>query len=94
MIFAIFMIAAAVAATVFMWMFGGGIVAAVVFAGLLVLTYKALTYQSGPTRRAKPDQLNAFQQPLADPRDDAGTRDRAGHRNKAHRKHLRRKMNG
>lgn len=66
MIFAIFMIAAAVAATILVGMFAGGIWGALAFAALLVMIYRAMTHQSGPTRPMKRDQLNAFQRPLSD----------------------------
>jgi len=62
MIFAILLIAAAAAATILV----GGIWGALVFAALLVVTYRAMTYQTGPTRPMKRDQLNAFQRPLSD----------------------------
>jgi hypothetical protein len=66
MIFAIFMIAAAVAATILVGMLAGGLWGALAFAVLLVVTYRAMTHQSGPTRPMKRDQLNAFQRPLSD----------------------------
>ena len=91
MIFAIFMIAAAVAATIFVGMFGGGLWGALAFSALLILIYRAFTDQSAPTRSLKSNQLNAFQQPLAEKPAQQG---RAGYRNKAYRKHFRRKMQG
>lgn len=91
MIFAILAIAAAVAATILVGMVSGGVWGALAFAALLALAYRAFTYQSGPNPRARSDQLNAFQQPLAEK---PGRPDRAGHRNKAHRKHLARKTRG
>lgn len=66
MIFAIFMVAAAVAATIFVGMFAGWFWGALAFAGLLVVTYRAMAHQSGSTRPMQRDQLNAFQGPLAD----------------------------
>lgn len=66
MIFAILMIAAAVAATILVGMFAGGVWGALAFAALLVLAYRAMTHQSGPTRRMRRDQLNAFQRPMSD----------------------------
>ena len=66
MIFAILMIAAAVAATILVGMFAGGVWGALAFAALLVLAYRAMTHQSGPTRGIHRDQLNAFQRPLSD----------------------------
>ncbi|WOI34784.1 hypothetical protein R1T40_08670 [Tritonibacter scottomollicae] len=66
MIFAIWMIAAAIAATILVGMFAGGIWGALAFAALLVVTYRAMTYQNGPARPMKRDQLNAFQRPLSD----------------------------
>lgn len=66
MIFAVFMIAAAVAATIVIGMFAGGIWGALAFAALLVLVYRAMTYESGRPRPMRREQLNAFQRPLAD----------------------------
>lgn len=66
MIFAIFMIAAAIAATIFVGMFAGGIWGALAFAALLVVTYRAVTHQTGQTRSMKRNQLNALQRPLSD----------------------------
>lgn len=66
MIFAILMIAAAVAATILVGMFAGGLWAALAFAALLVVIYRAATHQSGLTRPMKRDTVNAFQRPLAD----------------------------
>ncbi|MBR9651925.1 hypothetical protein IT775_12415 [Thalassobius aquimarinus] len=66
MIFAVVMIAAAVAATILVGMFAGGIWGALAFAALLVLAYRAMTHQSGPTRRLHRDEANAFQKPLSD----------------------------
>jgi len=66
MIFAIFMIAAAVAATILVGVFAGGLWGALAFAALLVATYRAMTHQSGPSRPLKRDQLNAFQRPISD----------------------------
>ncbi|MFV0384874.1 hypothetical protein [Paracoccus sp. (in: a-proteobacteria)] len=65
MIFAIFMIAAAVAATILVGMFAGSLWGALAFALLLVVTYRVMTHQGGPTRPMQRDQLNAFQRPLA-----------------------------
>lgn len=65
MIFAILMIAAAIAATVIMGSVLGW-VAAGAFALVLFALYKAFTHQSGPDRRIDRDTLNAFQQPMAD----------------------------
>lgn len=66
MIFAILMIAAAVAATLLVGMFAGAIWGLLAFAALLVLTYRAMTDQSAPSRPLQRDQLNAFQRPLSD----------------------------
>ncbi len=66
MIFAIFVIAAAVVATIFVGMLAGGIWGALIFAALLMLTYRAMAHQSGSTSPMKRDQLNAFQRPLSD----------------------------
>lgn len=60
------MIAAAVAATILVGVVAGGVWGAMAFAALLLLAYLAMTHQSGPTRRMKRNQLNAFQQSLAD----------------------------
>lgn len=66
MIFAILMIAAAVAATILVGMFAAGLWGALALAALLVVTYRAMTHQSGQTRPMKRDQINAFQRPLSD----------------------------
>ncbi|TDE34114.1 hypothetical protein [Antarcticimicrobium sediminis] len=66
MIFTVLMIAAAVTATILVGMFVGGIWGALAFAAMLVLTYRAMTHQSGATRPMRRDQLNAFQRPLSD----------------------------
>lgn len=66
MIFAIFMIAAAVAATIFVGMFAGGVWGALAFAALLIVIYRAMTHQSGSSRPLRRDELNAFQRPLSD----------------------------
>ncbi len=66
MIFAIFMIAAAVAATILVGMLAGGLWGALAFATLLVVTYRAMTHRSGPTLPLKRDQMNAFQHSLFD----------------------------
>lgn len=65
MIFAIFMIAAVVAATILIGMLAG-VWPALVFAVLMALTFRAIDRQSGPTRPIKRDRLNAFQHPLSD----------------------------
>lgn len=66
MIFAILMIAAAIAATIAIGIFAGGVWGALAFGALLVLTYRAMTHQSGPARPMRRNQLNAFQRPLSD----------------------------
>jgi hypothetical protein len=66
MIFAILMIAAAIAATVALGIYAGGIWGAGAFALLLFILYRACTHQSGPDRSNDRDTLNAFQQSLAD----------------------------
>jgi len=66
MIFAILMIAAAIAATVVLGVYAGGLWGAGAFALLLVALYRACIHQSGPDRKRGRDTLNAFQQPLAD----------------------------
>jgi hypothetical protein len=66
LIFAILMIAAAIAATVILGIYAGGIWGAGAFALLLFVLYRACTHQSGPDRTNDRDTLNAFQQSLAD----------------------------
>lgn len=66
MIFATLMIAAALAATVVLGVYAGGIWGAGAFALLLFVLYRAFTHQSGPDRPTDRETLNAFQQPLAD----------------------------
>lgn len=66
MIFAILMIAAAIAATVVLGVYAGWIWGAGAFALLLSILYRACTQQSGPDRPSDRDTLNAFQQSLAD----------------------------
>lgn len=101
-IFAVFMIAAAVAATILVGMFAGGIWGALAFAALLWCVYRAFTHQTGTDRPPRHDQLNAFQQPLADdeavvdaaPVLSGGTaapKTRAGYRNRGLRKHMKRR---
>lgn len=65
MIFAIFMIAAAIAATILIGVYAGGIWAAVIFAGGLIALYRIFTYSSGETAMLR-DELNAYQRPLSD----------------------------
>jgi hypothetical protein len=65
-IFAVLMIGAAIAATVILGIFAGGIWGAGAFALLLFALYRAVTHQSGPGQTNSRDSLNAFQQPLAD----------------------------
>ena len=66
MIFAVLMIAAAIAATVFLAVFAVGIWGALAFAALLILMYRAFTHQSGPDRPMRRESLNAFQRPLSE----------------------------
>lgn len=66
MIFAIFVIAAAMAATILVGVFAGGIWGAGLFALLLYALFRAFTHQSGPDRPRSRDTLNAFQQPLSE----------------------------
>ncbi|PTN00749.1 hypothetical protein C8N32_12312 [Rhodovulum imhoffii] len=66
MIFAVFMIAFAIATTILMGILVGSIWSALAYAAFLILLYYAATYESGPTRPMKRDQLNAFQRPLSD----------------------------
>ncbi|WP_142835378.1 hypothetical protein [Palleronia caenipelagi] len=61
MIFAVLLIAAAIAATVFVGVMGGGIWGALGFAALLILAYRALTYDSSPSRSGPRHGYNAFQ---------------------------------
>lgn len=65
MIFAVFMIAAALAATILIGMLAG-FWPALGFAAVMVLAYRAITRQSGPSRPMRRDTLNAFQRPLSD----------------------------
>ena len=66
MIFAILMITAAIAATVILGIYAGGIWAAGVFALLLFTLYRTFTNQSGPDSQNHRDTLNAFQHSLSD----------------------------
>lgn len=66
MIFAVLMIGAALAGTVMVGIYAGGIWGAGAFAALLYILYRALTHQSGPDRINDRGTLNAFQQPLSD----------------------------
>lgn len=66
MIFAILMIAAAIAAKVVLGVYAVGMWGAGAFALLLFILYRACTHQSGPDRQNDRDTLNAFQQSLAD----------------------------
>lgn len=68
MFFAVFMVAAAIAATVVVGVFAGSIWGALAFAALLWALYKLGTHQTGPDRMAS-DSLMAFQQSLADDED-------------------------
>lgn len=69
MFFAIVMLAAAAAATVFIGIYAGGFWTALGFAALMVGLYKFFTYQSGLDVPLRGSELNAFQQCLADDRD-------------------------
>lgn len=66
MFFAIFMTVAAIAATIFVGIFAGGVWGAMAFAALTFAIYRVFTYESGPTRPLKRKELNAFQRPLSD----------------------------
>lgn len=66
MIFAVLMIAAAIAATVFIGVFAIGIWGALAFAALLFALYRAATHQTGPDRPMDRGRLNAFQRPLSE----------------------------
>jgi len=66
MLFALVMIAAAIAATLFVGIYAGGIWGALGFAALIWALYKMATHQSGPDRPLRSDTLNAFQAPLSD----------------------------
>lgn len=66
MIFAVFMIVAAVGATIAVGMLAGTLWGALLFAALLWVVYRAFTHQSGPTRSMSRRTVNAFQGPLAD----------------------------
>lgn len=70
MIFAILMLAGALAATLLVGIITGGawggLGAALGVAAILVAARRAMTHESAPTRPMRRDQLNAFQRPLAD----------------------------
>jgi len=66
MLFALVMIAAAIAATILVGIYAGGIWGALAFAALIWGLYKMATHQSGPDRPMRSDSLNAFQAPLSD----------------------------
>lgn len=66
MIFAVVMIAAAIAATAILGVYAGWIWGAGSFALLLFILYRASTHQSGPDQTNDRDALNAFQHPLSD----------------------------
>jgi hypothetical protein len=66
MFFAIVMLAAAIAATVFIGIYAGGFWTALGFAALVVGIYKLFTYQSGPDVPLRGRELNAWQQSLSD----------------------------
>lgn len=66
MIFAVLMIAAAVAATITLGIYAGGLWGAGAFALLLFTLYRAFTHQSGPNRSNGKGTLNAFQAPSAE----------------------------
>lgn len=65
MIFAVFMIAAAIAATILIGIYAGGIWSAMIFAAVLYALYRMFTYSSSENR-LKRDELNALQRPLSD----------------------------
>lgn len=65
-LFALFMIAAAVLAAIMIGVVVGSFWGVLAFAALLWGLYKLATHQSGPDRPMTRDHLNAFQQPLAE----------------------------
>ena len=66
MVFAMLMLAAAVAATLLIGLFVGVFWGVLAFAVLAVLTYRAVTDQRGPNRPLRRDELSAFQRPLGE----------------------------
>ncbi len=66
MIFAVLMIATAIAAAITLGIYAGGIWVAGAFALLLLILYRTFTFQSGPVRSNDRDTLNAFQRTLSD----------------------------
>lgn len=66
MIFALVMIAAALAATVLIGIYAGGLWGALAFAVAVWGLYKIATHQTGPCRPMRASSLNAFQHPLSD----------------------------
>jgi hypothetical protein len=65
MLFAIFMIAAAIATTVILGIYAGVLWGAGAFALLAFTLHRACTRQSAPAQITDRKTLNAFQQPLA-----------------------------
>jgi len=49
-----------------MEIFASGVWGAMAFAALTFAIYRVFTYESGPTRPLKRNELNAFQRPLSD----------------------------
>ena len=66
MILAVFMIVAALGATIAIGVMAGTLWGALLFAALLWAIYRAFTHQSGPTRPMSRRTVSAFQEPLAD----------------------------
>ncbi|WP_050672540.1 hypothetical protein [Phaeobacter italicus] len=65
-IFALVMLAAAVAATIAIGIYAGGIWGALAFAAVLFGLYKAFSHQTGPSRPLRGKELNAFQKALSE----------------------------
>ncbi|MDA7827176.1 hypothetical protein N9A67_03000 [Rhodobacteraceae bacterium] len=66
MFFAIFMIVAAIAATILVGIFAGGVWGVMAFAAVILVIYRIFTHVSGPNRPLKRNALNAFQRALSD----------------------------
>jgi len=66
MIFAILMIAAALAAAILVGFVVGGVWGGLLFVALLWGLYKMATYETGQSSGLDANSLNAFQAPLSD----------------------------
>ena len=65
-IFAVVMIALAIASALWVGWLTGSLWAAIGFAAVLVVTFRLFADDRSAIRRQRRDELNAFQQPLAD----------------------------